>query len=88
MGADYEVVNNIVEDGNVMHGGHTLVRRSKLFVPVKREKFVTKAWTRGADCIILDLEDAVAAPEKLLRGSRSKVPSSRSAKAAQKFRSA
>jgi citrate lyase subunit beta/citryl-CoA lyase len=42
----------------------TLVRRSKLFVPVNREKFVTKAWTRGADCIILDLEDAVAPADK------------------------
>ena len=42
----------------------TLVRRSKLYVPANREKFVEKAWTRGADCIILDLEDAVAPAEK------------------------
>ena len=42
----------------------SLVRRSKLFVPVNREKFVAKAWTRGADCIILDLEDAVAPNDK------------------------
>ncbi|HSR13108.1 MAG TPA: CoA ester lyase [Thermodesulfobacteriota bacterium] len=41
-----------------------IVRRSKLFVPVNREKFVEKAWTRGADCIILDLEDAVAPADK------------------------
>jgi citrate lyase subunit beta / citryl-CoA lyase len=41
-----------------------LVRRSKLFVPVNRENFVAKAWTRGADCIILDLEDAIAPPDK------------------------
>lgn len=41
-----------------------LVRRSKLFVPVNRDKFVAKAWTRGADCIILDLEDAVAPADK------------------------
>lgn len=41
-----------------------LVRRSKLFVPVNREKFVAKAWTRDADCIILDLEDAVAPADK------------------------
>lgn len=40
------------------------VRRSKLFVPVNREKFVAKAWTRGADCIILDLEDAIAPADK------------------------
>lgn len=43
---------------------NSLVRRSKLFVPVNREKFVAKAWTRGADCIILDLEDAVAPADK------------------------
>jgi citrate lyase subunit beta / citryl-CoA lyase len=43
---------------------NTLVRRSKLFVPVNREKFVEKAWTRGADCIILDLEDAIAPADK------------------------
>jgi citrate lyase subunit beta/citryl-CoA lyase len=41
-----------------------LVRRSKLFVPVNREKFINKAWMRGADCIILDLEDAVPPSEK------------------------
>ncbi len=41
-----------------------LVRRSKLFFPVNREKFVSKAWTRGADCIILDLEDAIAPADK------------------------
>jgi len=43
---------------------NNLVRRSKLFVPVNREKFVVKAWTRGADCIILDLEDAIAPADK------------------------
>jgi citrate lyase subunit beta / citryl-CoA lyase len=41
-----------------------IVRRSKLFVPVNREKFVEKAWARGADAIILDLEDAVAPADK------------------------
>ena len=41
-----------------------LVRRTKLYVPANREKFVAKAWTRGADCIILDLEDAVAPAER------------------------
>ncbi len=40
------------------------VRRSKLFVPVNREKFVAKAWTRGADCVILDLEDSIPPNEK------------------------
>jgi citrate lyase subunit beta/citryl-CoA lyase len=41
-----------------------VVRRSRLFVPVNREKFVTKAWTRDADCIILDLEDSIAPADK------------------------
>ncbi|MFC7554672.1 aldolase/citrate lyase family protein [Pseudoroseomonas wenyumeiae] len=33
--------------------------RSLLFVPVTAERFVAKAHTRGADGIILDLEDAI-----------------------------
>ncbi|HUZ02176.1 MAG TPA: CoA ester lyase [Thermomicrobiaceae bacterium] len=37
----------------------TLVRRSALFVPANVPKFVEKAHTRGADAIILDLEDSV-----------------------------
>ena len=41
-----------------------LVRRSKLFVPVNRGPFVEKAWTREADCIILDLEDSIASTDK------------------------
>ena len=38
--------------------------RSLLFVPVIRDKFVTSAHTRGADGIILDLEDSVPEAEK------------------------
>ena len=38
--------------------------RSLLFVPVTREKFVAAAHTRGADGIILDLEDSVPESEK------------------------
>lgn len=49
---------------STISGARKLVRRSKLFVPVNREKFVAKAWTRDADCIILDLEDAVAPADK------------------------
>lgn len=41
-----------------------VVRRSKLYVPVNREQFVAKAWTRDADCIILDLEDSIAPADK------------------------
>lgn len=40
------------------------VWRSMLFVPVTQERFVNGAAKRGADAIILDLEDAVAASEK------------------------
>jgi citrate lyase subunit beta/citryl-CoA lyase len=38
--------------------------RSQIIVPVNVEKFVAKAHTRGADAIILDLEDSITLPEK------------------------
>jgi citrate lyase subunit beta/citryl-CoA lyase len=38
--------------------------RSLLFVPVTSERFVAKAHTRGADAIILDLEDSVLPANK------------------------
>ena len=38
--------------------------RSLMFVPVNREKFVAKAGTRGADGLILDLEDSIAPGDK------------------------
>jgi len=41
-----------------------LVLRSMLFVPANVDKFVAKAHTRGADAIILDLEDSIALSEK------------------------
>ena len=40
------------------------VWRSMLFVPVTQRRFVEGAARRGADAIILDLEDSVAASEK------------------------
>ena len=40
------------------------VIRSLLYVPASSERFVAKAAERGADAIILDLEDAVAPSEK------------------------
>src|SRR5215470_13210764 len=40
------------------------VWRSMLFVPVTQRRFVDGAAKRGADAIILDLEDSVAASEK------------------------
>jgi len=41
-----------------------LVRRSSLIFPVNVERFVEKAYLRGADCIIMDLEDSVPGSEK------------------------
>lgn len=38
--------------------------RSLLYVPANSERFVAKAHERAADGVILDLEDAVAAPDK------------------------
>ena len=38
--------------------------RSLLYVPVNVDRFVEKAHLRGADCIQLDLEDAVPVKEK------------------------
>jgi citrate lyase subunit beta/citryl-CoA lyase len=38
--------------------------RSLLFVPANNERFIGRAHTRGADAIILDLEDSVPALEK------------------------
>jgi citrate lyase subunit beta/citryl-CoA lyase len=42
----------------------TLVRRSSLIFPINIERFVEKAYTRGADCVIMDLEDSVPENEK------------------------
>ncbi|MBT6275296.1 MAG: CoA ester lyase, partial [Chromatiales bacterium] len=47
--------------------------RSLLFVPVVSERFVAKAHTRGADAIILDLEDSIAPGEKA--AARAALPS-------------
>src|SRR2546425_13051036 len=40
------------------------VWRSLLYVPVNVETDIDKAHTRGADCLLLDLEDSVPAHEK------------------------
>ena len=42
-----------------------LVWRSMLYVPANNSSFVNKAHTRGADAIILDLEDSVPASERI-----------------------
>jgi len=41
-----------------------LVRRSLLIFPLNVQRFVDKAHLRGADCIIMDLEDSVPEAEK------------------------
>ncbi len=46
--------------------------RSLLYVPASSDRFVAKAHERGADAIILDLEDAVAPDEKV--AARGKLP--------------
>lgn len=48
----------------------SLVRRSALFVPVTVPAFVEKAHTRGADAVILDLEDSIADAEKAAARAR------------------
>lgn len=40
------------------------VRRSNLIMPVIRQDFVEKAWSRSADAVTLDLEDSVPDSEK------------------------
>jgi citrate lyase subunit beta/citryl-CoA lyase len=44
--------------------GRMLIWRSLLFVPANNQRFIEKAHTRGADGIILDLEDSVPAGER------------------------
>jgi citrate lyase subunit beta / citryl-CoA lyase len=56
----------------------TLVWRSLLYVPANNPRFIDKAHTRGADAIILDLEDSVPVEERpkardMLAGSAAKV---------------
>jgi citrate lyase subunit beta/citryl-CoA lyase len=50
--------------GSALPGSALPVWRSMLFVPVTQRRFVDGAARRGADVIILDLEDSVAASEK------------------------
>jgi citrate lyase subunit beta / citryl-CoA lyase len=41
-----------------------IVRRSSLIMPVNQPRFVERAYLRGADAIVLDLEDSVPPAEK------------------------
>ncbi|MEE9318450.1 MAG: CoA ester lyase [Rhodospirillales bacterium] len=54
--------------------GETIVWRSLLYVPANNERFIAKAHTRGADGIILDLEDSVPAAERA--GARERLAAS------------
>src|SRR5918996_2860366 len=54
---------------NALIGEHRMTRpqpswRSLLFVPVLSERFLAKAHERGADAIILDLEDSILPARK------------------------
>jgi len=46
--------------------------RSALFVPLADERFLARAHERGADALLLDLEDSVPPPQKL--AARARVP--------------
>lgn len=48
--------------------------RSLLYVPADNDRFIARAHERGADCIILDLEDAV--PDAAKPGARSRLADS------------
>jgi citrate lyase subunit beta / citryl-CoA lyase len=49
---------------HLMKEGVDLMIRSMLYVPASSQRFIAKAHERGADAIILDLEDSVAPGEK------------------------
>ena len=59
-------------DKNTTGAERPIVWRSLLYVPTNNEKFVAKAHTRGADGIILDLEDSV--PEQERQRARDMLP--------------
>ena len=45
------------------------MRKTVLFVPILNEKFVARVHERGADAVVLDLEDAIAPESKTLARS-------------------
>ena len=49
---------------NITNIQNNPVWRSLLYVPANNQRFIDKAHTRGADAIILDLEDSVPAAER------------------------
>jgi citrate lyase subunit beta/citryl-CoA lyase len=59
-------INSLYMDSTLPHRTdiERLVRRSSLIFPVNVQRFVDKAYLRGADCIVMDLEDSVPDGEK------------------------
>src|SRR6266536_1537634 len=57
-------------DRGAAPAGRRRMIRSLLYVPASSEKFLAHAHERGADALILDLEDAVAPQEKLAARAR------------------
>lgn len=53
-----------VQNGSAEDRWASWVYRSLLFMPVNEERFLAKAHTRGADAVILDLEDSVELQRK------------------------
>lgn len=49
---------------NVEPSGRNIPRRSRLYVPGNRPRFIEKAMSSGADGVILDLEDSVSPDRK------------------------
>lgn len=49
---------------NIQPSGRNIPRRSRLYVPGNRPRFMEKALTSGADGVILDLEDSVSPDRK------------------------
>ena len=71
LGLDRAEIEGLAREGiiasrrrRIMTAASLPVWRSLLFVPVTAKRFVDGAARRGADAIILDLEDSVAASEK------------------------
>jgi citrate lyase subunit beta/citryl-CoA lyase len=64
-------VTDVTDVTDVTARGRALpVWRSLLYVPVTSERFVRSAATRGADAVILDLEDSIPPQDKALARER------------------
>ena len=75
--APHHIRNGILGD---VTSANARPRRSLLYVPASGERMVAKAATRGADVVVLDLEDGVHPSQK--DGARERLRESRAAAAA------